>query len=200
MFPEIARDDIFRLETPRLWLRWPRAADQGSICRLAGDPEVALKTARIPHPYEPYHAEAYILAVRSENASGAGLTLALTPKRQSDEAVGMIGVHGASSRGAGAIGFWLGRPFWGRGLMSEAASAFIDVVFGMTGLERIVSSALPSNAASLRVHEKLGFTRSGRGKIPAPARGGEIEVEFFDLRRGARPTSFGARRMKLQST
>ena len=27
MFPEITRDDIFRLETERLWLRWPRAAD-----------------------------------------------------------------------------------------------------------------------------------------------------------------------------
>lgn len=200
MFPEIARDDIFRLETPRLWLRWPRAADQGSICRLAGDPEVALRTARIPHPYEAYHAESFILSARAENASGTGLTLALTQKRQADEAIGVIGVHGANARGTGMIGFWLGRPYWGRGLMSEAAGAFIDMVFGMTGLERIVSSALPSNAASLRVHEKLGFTRAGQGKFPAPARGGEVDVELFDLRRGAIPTSFGAKRPKLQAT
>jgi RimJ/RimL family protein N-acetyltransferase len=200
MFPEIARDDIFRLETPRLWLRWPRAADAAAFRRFGGDPEVALKTARIPYPYEQRHAEAFILSTRAENASGAGLSLALTQKRQTDEAIGVIGVHGADSRGAGMIGFWLGRPFWGLGLMSEGAGAFVDLVFGMTGLERLVSSALPANAASLRVHEKLGFIRTGRGVYPAPARGGEVEVEFLELKRGAVPTSFGARRPKLQST
>jgi len=82
MFPEIARDDIFRWETERLWLRWPRAADAASICRLAGEPEVALKTARIPLPFENHHAEGFILAARSENSSGGGLCLAITPKRQ----------------------------------------------------------------------------------------------------------------------
>lgn len=200
MFPEIARDDIFRLETERLWLRWPRAADAAAFCRLAGDPEVALKTARIPLPYESHHAEAFILSARAENTSGDGLCLALTQKRQPNEAIGVLGLHGAAPRGAATLGFWLGRPFWGQGLMSEAVAAFIDLVFGMTSLERIVSSAMPTNIASLRVHEKLGFTRVGQGVCLAPARGGEVAAEFLELRRGAIPTTFGTRRPKLKST
>jgi RimJ/RimL family protein N-acetyltransferase len=200
MFPEIARDDIFRLETERLWLRWPRGADIEAFCRLAGDPEVANKTARIPHPYERSDAEAFISAARAENGSGAGLCLVLTLKRQSNEAIGVVGLHGSAPRAPAMLGFWLGRPYWGQGLMSEAVGAFVDLAFGLTSIERIVSSVLPSNAASLRVHEALGFVSTGRGLFPAPARGGEVEVETLELRRGAIPTTFASRRPRLKST
>ena len=33
MFPEIAKDDVFRIETRRLWLRWPRLADAPAMER-----------------------------------------------------------------------------------------------------------------------------------------------------------------------
>lgn len=200
MFPEIARDDIFRLETERLWLRWPRSADTPAFCRLAGDPEVATKTARIPHPYTPRDAEAFILAARAENTSGGGLCLVLTLKRQPNEAIGVVGLHGSAPRAAAMLGFWLGRPYWGQGLMSEAVGSFIDLAFGLTSIERIISSVLPSNAASLRVHEALGFIHTGRGLFPAPARGGEVEVATLELRRGAIPTTFASRRPRLKST
>jgi RimJ/RimL family protein N-acetyltransferase len=200
MFPEIVRDDIFRLETERLWLRWPRIADTPAFCLLAGDPEVAGKTARIPHPYEPRDAETFILSARSENAGGDGLCLALTLKRKPNDAIGVVGLHGAAPRGAAMLGFWLGRPYWGQGLMSEAVGAFVDLAFGFTSIERIVSSVLPANAASLRVHETLGFVATGRGLFPAPARGGEVEVETLELRRGAIPTTFASRRPRLKST
>lgn len=51
MFPDYFRDDVFRLETQRLWLRWPTAADAPLIEKLAGEREIAEFTARIPHPY-----------------------------------------------------------------------------------------------------------------------------------------------------
>ena len=53
MFPDLLRDDVFRLETRRLWLRWPRAGDAAMIARLAGERDVAERTANIPHPYLP---------------------------------------------------------------------------------------------------------------------------------------------------
>jgi hypothetical protein len=53
MFPDLLRDDVFRLETRRLWLRWPRAADTALIASLAGERDVAEMTANIPHPYPP---------------------------------------------------------------------------------------------------------------------------------------------------
>jgi RimJ/RimL family protein N-acetyltransferase len=199
MFPEVTRDDIFRLETERLWLRWPRAADAAAFVRLAGDPEVALQTASIPYPYEPHHADAAILKMRAQNARGEGLDLALTLKRQQNEAIGVIGLR-PIARGEAMFGFWLGRPFWGRGFASEAAAGFLDLVFGITGLSRIVSYVLPSNTVSLRVHEKLGFQRVGSRSCAAPARGGEVPAEFFELKRGAAPSLFGARRPRFTAS
>ncbi len=51
MFHDLARDDVFRLETQRLWLRWPQAADAPALAALAGDWEVARMSAHLPHPY-----------------------------------------------------------------------------------------------------------------------------------------------------
>jgi RimJ/RimL family protein N-acetyltransferase len=192
MFPEITRDDIFRLETQRLWLRWPRAADADAIARFAGDPEVALKTANVPQPYEPRHAEAHILNMREINTAGSGLCLAIALKSKPNEAIGLIDACGAAHRGETAFGYWLARPFWGRGLMTEAARAFVDLVFNLTSLDHIVSSALPTNAASLRVQEKIGFVATGEATIDAPARGGPIRVTTTLLKRGAAHAPYGA--------
>jgi hypothetical protein len=76
MFPDIARDDVFHLETSRLWLRWPRVKDAAAIERYSSRWEVARMTARIPHPYPPGEAERFIFAARQANAArlcfGAG--------------------------------------------------------------------------------------------------------------------------------
>ena len=83
MFPDLAKDDVFLLETPRLWLRWPRAADAAAFHRFCSQWEVARHTARIPHPYPKGSAERFIYAAREGNASGRDLCLALTPKKGS---------------------------------------------------------------------------------------------------------------------
>ncbi|MBM3563462.1 MAG: GNAT family N-acetyltransferase [Alphaproteobacteria bacterium] len=200
MFPEITHDDVFRLETERLWLRWPRAADADEIRRHVGDPDVALMTASIPHPYEAHDADAFITSARLENAAGGGLHLVITPKNRPGDAIGLVSLHGADRRGAATLGFWLGKTYWGHGFTTEAARALIDLAFGITSLDRIVSSARPDNSFSLHIHEKLGFRRMGRGILAAPARGGDIEVELFELKRGEAHTLFGARRPRFPST
>lgn len=200
MFPEITRDDIFRLETERLWLRWPRASDAPVFARLAGDPEVALKTARIPQPYTPRDAEEFIMLSRAENDLGDGLTLVLAPKRQPDEPIGVIGAHGAARRGVATFGFWLGKAYWRQGLMSEAATAFLDLIFGVTSLDRVESAVMLENPASRRLHEKLGFVSGGPCMCPAPARGGDVPGERFCLSRGGAHTVYGARRPKFTTS
>ncbi|WP_442755085.1 GNAT family N-acetyltransferase [Methylocystis sp. JAN1] len=200
MFPEITHDDIFRLETERMWLRWPRMSDAEAISTRAGDPEVAAQTANIPHPYNIRDAEQFIRRARAENESGQGLVLALAFKRQPHDAIGMIGAHGSNFRGTAGMGYWLGREFWGQGLMTEAARVFIDLIFGVTSLAEIVSDALPDNLASRRVQEKLGFTSLGELEIDAPARGARVKVVRTRLTRGAAHTAFGARRPRLTST
>jgi len=55
------------------------------------------------------------------------------------------------------IGWWLARPYWGRGLATEAATAALDDAFERVRLERIVSVAMVGNLASIRIMRKLGL-------------------------------------------
>lgn len=56
------------------------------------------------------------------------------------------------------VGYMLDRPFWGRGLATEAARASLQFGFDTLGLERIVAIARPENLTSQRVMQKLGMT------------------------------------------
>ena len=183
MFPDLLRDDVFRLETRRLWLRWPRAADAALIARLAGERDVAEMTANIPHPYPPGAAAELVLKARAANADGGALVLALAPKARPTELIGVISLHRRGEEPPN-LGYWLGKPFWSQGLMSEAAQSFVDVVFSLTDLADLHACARQDNAASQRVLVKCGFRPVGPGIERAPARGGSVPVERFLLSRG----------------
>jgi RimJ/RimL family protein N-acetyltransferase len=182
MFPDLARDDVFRLETPRLWLRWPRICDAASIHKFCSQWEVARYTARIPHPYPPGSAERFIYAAREANASGRDLTLVMTPIKGKSDAIGSISLE---SRGANrlALGFVLAPEAWGKGLATEAAEAMIDAAFGMTPAVEILASVRVENEASKAVVEKCGFALVGTGLQGAPARGGMVKCLSFRLGR-----------------
>ncbi len=62
---------------------------------------------------------------------------------------------------AATLGYWLGGPFVGRGLMRDAVSALIPFAFDVLRLHRIEAAVMPSNTASLRVLDRLGFVREG---------------------------------------
>jgi RimJ/RimL family protein N-acetyltransferase len=200
MFPEITHDDVFRLETERMWLRWPRLSDAGALAKRAGNSEVSSQTATIPHPYNIGDAEQFVRRARAENESGQGLILVLAFKKEPNEPIGVIGAHGSAFRGTAHLGYWLGRDFWGKGLMTEAARCFVDLIYGVSSLGEIVCDSLPGNIASRRVQEKLGFTSLGEHEIDAPARGGRVKIQRMRLSRGAAHTAFGARRPKFTST
>ncbi len=185
MFPDLTRDDVFRLETRRLWLRWPRQADAQAIVRLAGEKTVADMTATIPHPYPPSEAEHFVLRTRRANADGAGLTLAITPKGKPGCLIGMVGIGPSLEDGAPHLGYWLGQPYWGQGFATEAARALIDAFFAYTEHAELTSSTRVVNPASRRVLEKCGFAFTGSGLMAFPARGGVLPVDHFRLDRRA---------------
>jgi len=186
MFPDLTRDDVFRLETRRLWLRWPRQADAAAVVCLAGEKAVADMTALIPHPYPSHEADRFILEARGANAEGRGLQLAITPKGK-PAAVGMIGIGpapgGSSDAGRPHLGFWVGRPHWGHGYATEAARALIDAYFAYAGGDELTATARIVNPASRRVLEACGFVRQGEAMMTFPARGGAFPVDLFLLAR-----------------
>lgn len=170
MFPELTRDDVFRLETRRLWLRWPRAADVGAFVDLASDPSVALWTAHIPHPYTREAAEAFVLRARTANGEGLTLALALALRGRPQEAIGGLELT-PDGAGSARLGYWLGQPFRKQGYMAEAIEALVSMVYGLTEIAAIEAEVRPDNAASLGVLDGLGFREAGRRIVEAPARG-----------------------------
>jgi RimJ/RimL family protein N-acetyltransferase len=184
MFPDLARDDVFRLETRRLWLRWPRVADAAAIERYSSRREVAEMTARIPHPYPPGEAERFIFAARDANAQGRDLILVVAPTGGRREPIGMISLEGRRE-GRLTLGYALAPEVWGKGFATEASLAAIEAGFTLTPAIEILASAHVGNAGSRRVLEKCGFVHTGTGLEGAPARGGMAPCDRFQLSRDA---------------
>jgi RimJ/RimL family protein N-acetyltransferase len=183
MFPDLTRDDVFRLETRRLWLRWPRQADANALIRLAGEKAVAEMTGSVPHPYAPEHAESFVIEARRANIDGTSLTMAITPRARPTELIGTVSIHPGRTGTAPEIGYWLGTPFWNQGFATEAARALIDAFFAYSEGKELAASARVLNPASRRVLEKCGFTSVGSGLQAFPARGGVLPVDHFRLDR-----------------
>jgi len=61
----------------------------------------------------------------------------------------------------GELGYWIGQPYWGSGLATEAVTALLRFAFEDLELNRVQASYLPRNPASGRVLEKVGMQREG---------------------------------------
>lgn len=142
--------------TPRLVLRGPRADDAPRMAQLANDFDIARMTTRIPHPFTVEHAEDFIARMeRRDPAREAVFVL------ESDDE-GLIGVLGFHPGPAGTeIGYWLGRPFWGRGFATEAAAGALAWAGPQWGRRFIVAGHFADNPASGQVLIKSGFLYTG---------------------------------------
>ncbi len=168
MFADITRDDVFMLETQRLWLRWPRAADAPALVRLAGDKSVAEMTARLPHPYASDDADGFVFRARQANATGEGLVLAVALKGKPGELIGVVAAEPGPD-GEAVVSYWLGKPFHGRGLATEALDAMLRATFTLSDAPAALAAVQTRNAASRRVLEKHGFVSDPEGKAAFPA-------------------------------
>ena len=185
MFPDLTRDDVFRIETRRLWLRWPRARDVTAIVELAGERAVAETTARIPHPIDRHGIDAFVVHARGTNAEGGGLVMGVSLRAQPDRLVGVIGIEPDADTGLPHLGYWRGQPHWGRGLAREAAAAMVEAAFAYAGLPELTSSVMIGNDRSRRVLESCGFRSLGTVTRTYPLRGGARMIERFGLTRAA---------------
>ncbi|KKB11084.1 hypothetical protein VE25_15020 [Devosia geojensis] len=166
------------LTTPHLTLREPTMDDAGNIAKYLNDFAVSGNLARVPFPYGRADAEAWLKTRRP------GLTPAQTSFAIDIPAQGCVGVVGFHQGVNGTVlGYWLARPFWGQGLMTEAAGTAVDWFFERTDANRILSGLFHFNAASLAVQEKLGFAVIGRSRLVCLARGAELEHIDTELTR-----------------
>ncbi|QCI64819.1 GNAT family N-acetyltransferase [Phreatobacter stygius] len=173
------------IETPRLALRHLDPGDAPRLARYVGETGVARMLALVPLPYAEADAEAFIAGMRASNAAGRGLGLAVVEKHDPGALIGVMSFAGVLP--VVEIGWWLGRPYWGRGFATEAAGALLKVAFLEPRLERVVAGAFHDNPASLHVQDKLGFTRTGLSQRHNLARGGLVRHIDTEITRPMRP-------------
>jgi len=146
------------LKDSDLILRPYQASDREALVKLADNPKVAHNLTNVfPNPYTPEDADAWLKLTADEErplnfaiiwqgnfVGGAGL-------------IPMTDVHCGTSR----FGYWLGEPYWGKGLAARAAALLADYAFKEFKFIRLQAMVFARNPGSMKVLEKCGFQREG---------------------------------------
>lgn len=145
--------------TERLLLRpaWPE--DWEMILWGIGDERVVRNLAKAPWPYLPEHAREFARRGQDPRLPAFLLTL---PEDQGSRLVGCAGL-GKTESGV-EIGYWIARPYWGRGFATEGARGVIEVA-RLLGHARIEGRHFLDNPASGKVLRKLGFVPTGESAM-----------------------------------
>jgi len=136
-----------------------RAGDADSIARYANNRKIWMNLRdAFPHPYSVDDARSFIKSLRGR-APETAFTIAVN-----GEAAGGVGfvLRHDVERVSAEIGYWLGEPFWGRGIATEALGAMTDHAITTHQLTRVYALPFAWNTASCRVLEKNGYVLEGR--------------------------------------
>jgi len=159
----------FALEGKSVRLRAPVAGDYAQWSKLRGDSRDFLT------PWEPTWApdelsraafrrrlRRYAQATRA----GSGHMFFVFDKRSGDLLGGcqLSNVRQGVAQSAASLGYWMGKRFAGKGLMTDAVTILVRHAFDRMGFHRIEAACLPSNTASRRVLTKAGFTAEGTAR------------------------------------
>lgn len=139
-------------------LRPLQIEDAQSIAKYANNRKIWINLRDVfPHPYVLNDALNFIeFCLVAETVVNFGIIV-------EDECAGIIGfnylpdVYGKTAE----FGYWLGEPFWGKGIMTKAVKEFTEYIFREYAFIRIQSGVFEWNNASMRVLEKNGFKLEG---------------------------------------
>ncbi len=168
---------IQKLTTARLRLRPIRRNDAPRVQALCNNWNVVRMLSRVPYPNPVELVETWTRAQAAAWDSGLAYNFVIEHK---DGVIGVIGVS-RHDDGGHEIGYWLGEPWWGQGLMTEAVGRVVDFARGELGLDRLRSDYFADNPASGRIQEKCGFRITGRGRLNSQSRGCEVDAVFTEL-------------------
>lgn len=138
------------METEHLILRKWTEDDAEEVYRYSKDPAVALITGFPPHQ----SVEESLRVIRTIYVEEDAYAMVL---KETGMPIGCISLRNAEKEGELELGYWLGVPYWGKGLMTEAAREIIRYGFEERHAEKIWCGYYKGNERSHRVIEKVGF-------------------------------------------
>lgn len=156
-------------------------ADRDDLARFGNNPGIAKNmTDQFPYPFTVEKAGAFIEYAAGNNPPNI---LAIEINGQ---AAGGIGIHPQVDiyRKNAEMGYWLGEPFWGQGVMPRAISQMVEYAFEHWDINRIFARPFGTNLASQRVLEKAGFVLEARFEKTIIKNGEYLDELVYAFRRG----------------
>jgi RimJ/RimL family protein N-acetyltransferase len=147
------------LKTQQSLLRPWRKGDEESLVKYANNRKVSIHLRdRFPYPYTLKDADWWI------QFASTGSPLTNFAIEVDGHAIGGVGLILGEDvfRFSAEFGYWLGEPYWGKGIMTEVVSAAVEYGFSDLKLRRIFAGVFETNPASARVLEKAGFVFESR--------------------------------------
>jgi [ribosomal protein S5]-alanine N-acetyltransferase len=132
--------------------------DTGPLAHLANNKNISDNLRDFfPYPYSTADAIFFIRLVKKEDPQ---MTFAITYQGQFCGVIGLIGQPDVYCKTA-EIGYWLGEPFWNKGICTAAVKLVTD--YGLKKLDfiRIHTGVFEYNIGSMRVLEKNGYKKEG---------------------------------------
>lgn len=148
------------IQTERLVLRQIQNRDADSFAALANDFDIARMTGSFPYPFPLLSVEFKVMHLRAQKRRGIGNAYAVT-EAGIDRLIGVADLFRAIPDNPWELGYWVGRPFWGKGYITEACSALISELETQHGPQEVTAGVFTDNPGSARVLEKLGFRKVG---------------------------------------
>lgn len=147
--------------TTKISLRPLFDSDHKELVHLANNKKIWLNLRDVfPHPYTDQDGHGFIRLVKKDK-NGMRSAIELNGKF-----AGMIGAFPQTdvNKFTAEIGYWLGEPYWGKGIMTEAIRLKCLEIFENTDINRVFAAVFAYNKASARILEKNGFQFEGTAK------------------------------------
>jgi RimJ/RimL family protein N-acetyltransferase len=147
-------------QSPAFTLRALQFGDAPRIAELIGDWEVVRWLSLPPYPYVVGDAETFLARLLAAELSAGCRTDAIIVHGA------LAGVVSVEPRDAGInLGYWLGRSWWGRGIMSAATTKLVGDFFAKSEETTLTSGYFSGNEASWAIQKRLGFVAAGDTKL-----------------------------------
>jgi RimJ/RimL family protein N-acetyltransferase len=140
------------LTTDRLIMRPLETTDAKDFARLVNNLAICRMTGTFPYPFPERSVEGRVQIFCSQAATGYSYHWAMIWQGQF---VGVIGLFGNPE--TREIGYWLGEPFWGQGLMKEAIAGLMNHLVMQNPNLCMVAGVFTDNPASAHLLKRLGF-------------------------------------------
>lgn len=139
-----------------------KPADKDALLLHLQEKEIYDRTLRIPYPYTEDDADAW-LGIMERTTRERGQPIAWAIRDSHDLLIGSCGFdrQAVCKSHLAEIGFWLAKPYWGQGIMTNVVKTVCRYGFDELGLSKITAHVFADNTGSARVLEKCGFEREG---------------------------------------